>query len=215
MVIDIFRSWFSTVLHQGWAGSSETSWISRSRRSGEDIERMPPSQKPAQQGNQSGESGCQQWVILQEKTQQFSFLSLTSNLNPLFLSRGAINPPLFGPSFYVNHLQIKIRSHDASSPSFEIVCQSFKNIRSPSHLLTHCCWAGRCCGDAKARRCSGKIFFKAKQTAVGFTLRDASCGSDSVCWWYGQGGHCYLYSYVFTISFSLINNFRRTGECKW
>lgn len=163
MIIDIFQRWLSTVLHQGWAGSSETSWISRSRRSGEDIERMPPSQKPAQQGNQSGESGCQQWVILQEKTQQFSFLSLTSNLNPLFLSHGAIYlpPPSspFGPSFYVNHLQIKIRSHDASSPPFQIVCQSFKNICSPSHPLTHCCWAGRCCGDAEARRCSEKWSF--------------------------------------------------------
>lgn len=81
---------------------------------------------------------------------------------PFLVSWGNLSPPPsspFGPSFYVNHLQIKIRSHDASSPPFQIVCQSFKNIRSPSHPLTHCCWAGRCCGDAEARRCSEKWSF--------------------------------------------------------
>lgn len=70
-------------LNRGFVGSSESSWVSRSRRPGEDIKRTPPSQKPAQQGNQTGESGCQQWLIRQEKTQQFSFPSLTNNLHLL------------------------------------------------------------------------------------------------------------------------------------
>lgn len=69
---------FHHCLNQGLVGSSETSWISWSRRT----ERTPPSQKPAQHGNQTGESGCQRWLILQKKTQQLSFPSFT-NLNLL------------------------------------------------------------------------------------------------------------------------------------
>lgn len=70
-------------------------------------ERTPPSQKPAQQSNQTGERGCQQWLTLQEKSQQFSFPSLTKTSTPLLLSRRAINLP------HVQHPSC--RKHDASA----------------------------------------------------------------------------------------------------
>lgn len=83
-------------------------------------------------------------------------------------------------------------------PPFRIICQSFKNIHSPSHTLIHFCWEGRC--DAKAPMCSINDLFKEKQTAVQFALWDASYDIENTCWqfrWEYNTLLLYLYGYFF------------------
>lgn len=159
--------------------------------------REPPSQKPAQQGNQTGESGCQQWLILQKKTQQFSFphspTTLTSfpvfwsNESALFSLRTQNSSVRPQDVWFVPLVMTCFMCITCRSLSFGTICHHFENIHSQSHPLIYLCGEGRRCCDAK--------------TASQFTLWDASYGIDNTCWQHRWEQHYVLYSHVSIVSF--------------